>query len=245
LTYSPKTTNEDISVLQQILSYAMSHELIDSNPAAQAPRPKLIKRKWRILTPEEIRKVDQAFDTIEFLDTNGRWDEQTARKQAQLMFRVLTRTGLRRDEIRRLLVDDLDLEKGTLRVTISKTDEGERSIALPKSLAGQLKEWVENKRRGEYVFTSSRGNMVGGQWYTDQFNKALLAAGITDYVRPFHDMRHTALTNEAATGKSSPIALMAKAGHRSMSTTRQYLQLAGVVFHEEAEALEERYSNGD
>jgi len=84
--------------------------------------------------------------------------------------------------------------------------------------------------------------MVGGQWYTDQFNKALKKAGITDYVRPFHDMRHTALTNEAATGKSNPIALMAKAGHRSMNTTRQYLQLAGVVFHDEAEALEARYN---
>lgn len=96
----------------------------------------------------------------------------------------------------------------------------------------------------DLVFQSSRGNMVGGQWYTDQFNKALAIAGIQDYVRPFHDMRHTALTNEAATGKSSPIALMAKAGHKNMSTTRQYLQLAGIVFHDEAEALEARYNGG-
>jgi hypothetical protein len=39
---------------------------------------------------------------------------------------------------------------------------------------------------------------------------------------------------------SSPIALMAKAGHSDMKTTRIYLHLAGTVFRDEAEALERR-----
>lgn len=52
-------------------------------------------------------------------------------------------------------------------------------------------------------------------------------------------MRHTALTNLAATG-ASPIAIMTTAGHRSMATTRGYLHLAGVVFNDEASALEQR-----
>jgi site-specific recombinase XerD len=52
-------------------------------------------------------------------------------------------------------------------------------------------------------------------------------------------MRHTALTNLAATG-ASPIAMMATAGHRSMQTTKLYLHLAGVVFRDEADALERR-----
>jgi hypothetical protein len=33
---------------------------------------------------------------------------------------------------------------------------------------------------------------------------------------------------------------MARAGHRSMSTTKGYLHLAGVVFRDEADALERR-----
>ena len=64
-------------------------------------------------------------------------------------------------------------------------------------------------------------------------------ADITDYVRPFHDLRHSRLTNGAAAGEQ-PIALMARAGHRSMSTTKGYLHLAGVVFRDEADALERR-----
>jgi integrase len=80
---------------------------------------------------------------------------------------------------------------------------------------------------------------MGFLWYADRFRDALAAAGITDYVRPFHDARDTALTNLAATG-ASPIAVMATAGHRSMQTTKQYVHLAGVVFREEASALERR-----
>ena len=52
-------------------------------------------------------------------------------------------------------------------------------------------------------------------------------------------MRRTALTNLAATG-ASPIAVMATAGHRSMQTTKGYLHLAGVVFQDDADALERR-----
>lgn len=58
-------------------------------------------------------------------------------------------------------------------------------------------------------------------------------------MRPFHDLRHSALTNEAASG-SGPIALMSKAGHSDMKTTRIYLHLAGTVFPDEAAALERR-----
>lgn len=54
-----------------------------------------------------------------------------------------------------------------------------------------------------------------------------------------HDLRHTALTNLAAAG-ASQTALMETAGHRSFQTTQQYIDLAGVVFRDEAEALSRR-----
>jgi integrase len=62
---------------------------------------------------------------------------------------------------------------------------------------------------------------------------------VTGRVRAFHDLRHTAITHDAAAG-SSAIAVMAKAGHSNMSTTETYLHLAGTVFRDEAERLEER-----
>lgn len=74
---------------------------------------------------------------------------------------------------------------------------------------------------------------------THYLESALAAAGITDKLRPFHDLRHASLTNGAAAGES-PIALMARAGHADMRTTKRYLHLAGTVFRDEAAALERR-----
>ena len=63
---------------------------------------------------------------------------------------------------------------------------------------------------------------------------ALERAGITDYVRPFHDGRHSAITNDAAAGNSG-LAVMRRAGHSDFRVTQMYLDLAGVEFAEEAE----------
>jgi len=91
-----------------------------------------------------------------------------------------------------------------------------------------------------YVFGHpEHGAMLCEKWYAVEFRKALAVAEVTDYVRPFHDARHAALTNLAAAGVS-PMAIMGIAGHRSMATTRQYVHLAGVIFRDEAVLLEQR-----
>jgi integrase len=58
-------------------------------------------------------------------------------------------------------------------------------------------------------------------------------------MRPFHDGRHTALTNAAVAG-NAPAAIQARAGHADFSTTQLYIDLAGVAFREEAEQAEAR-----
>lgn len=135
-TYSAKTINFDISVLYAIMDYGILHELIVTNPAAKAPRPKNGKKKWRILTPQEIQAVDKAFDDVEF-------ESEEDRTKARLIFRVLVRTGIRRHELRNLRVRDIDFDRNVIRITDSKTEEGVRSIAIPVSLTEQLKEWVK------------------------------------------------------------------------------------------------------
>ena len=58
-------------------------------------------------------------------------------------------------------------------------------------------------------------------------------------MRAFHDLRHTAITNDAAS-RSNPIAAVTKAGHAETKTTRRHMHLAGVVVRDEAVRLEER-----
>ena len=159
------------------------------------------------------------------------------------MFLTLALTGLRRSELERLRWDHVNLLEGTLRVVESKSEEGERLVALSPILLREFGEqYATTPYRADtvYVFAHpERGTQVDDKWYRAHFRTALAAAGITDTVRTFHDMRHTALTNLAATG-ASLIAVMATAGHRSMQTTKRYLHLAGVTFQHDADALERR-----
>ena len=84
-----------------------------------------------------------------------------------------------------------------------------------------------------------RGTALEDEWYRQEFLAALAEAGVEGRIRAFHDMRHTALTNLAATG-ASRIAVLATAGHRSMQTKKGYLHLAGTVFPDDAANLERR-----
>jgi integrase len=75
--------------------------------------------------------------------------------------------------------------------------------------------------------------------YGTTFRLALTRAGIGDYMRPFHNLRHTWITNAAAAG-TLPAALMSRAGHSDFKTTQLYIDLAGETFREDADRLERR-----
>ena len=64
-------------------------------------------------------------------------------------------------------------------------------------------------------------------------------AGITKPFRPFHDLRHTALTHEAAAG--NPLSyIQMKAGHSQTSITERYIHAAQIQFAGAAARAEER-----
>jgi integrase len=73
----------------------------------------------------------------------------------------------------------------------------------------------------------------------DYMRPALKAAGITKPFRPWHDLRHTALTHEAAAGNPHAY-VQAKAGHSQSTITDRYIHAAQVLFPGAAEKAEER-----
>lgn len=150
-------------------------------------------------------------------------------------------------ELQELRWRDVDLLEGVLRVVDSKTEEGVRAIAIPPRLQAELAGHYQRtayKGSDELIFCHpDRGTIYRAETFKDALAVAMAAAEVEGKVRAFHDLRHTAITHDAASG-SSAIAVMAKAGHRNMATTRTYLHLAGTVFRREAERLEERLLGG-
>ena len=129
------------------------------------------------------------------------------------------------------------------RADTPKSAASERTIAIGPRLAEEL---FDHRARTAYagddelVFCHpDKGSVLNHKGYADTFQAVLANAGITDRVRPFHDGRHSAITHEAAAG-SAPAALQARAGHADFATTQRYIDLAGVVFRDEAVRAEAR-----
>lgn len=174
---------------------------------------------------------------------------------ARAIFITVMGVGLRRGEIlglrcRHVALADPDgaclrVEETFVRSGIDtpKSQSSRRTVALGRKVAEVL---FELRGRADYdgddelVFGNPRtGNPFDVQVYGKLYREALVKAGITDYVRPFHDGRHTSITNGAKAGLN-PAALQARAGHASFSTTQRYISLAGETFRAEAEQLERR-----
>jgi hypothetical protein len=82
----------------------------------------------------------------------------------------------------------------------------------------------------ERVFCSpTNGTPFDVARYTATFRLALDMAGIVGRVRPFHDMRHSSVTNGAAAGESQA-GLQKRAGHSSSRRRRSTSTGRGVSF---------------
>jgi integrase len=249
-----RTVNRHLNLLNSLFASALKRRppLVRANPVPDVDRPREPRRRWRILTPPEAVRVERAFDELiaESKDEERRW-----REQARVIFLVLLGAGLRRGEMLGLrwgLVHLADPDGAYLRVDETwvlagvdspKSEAGERTIALGRRLANEL---FEHRRRSSFdgdeerVFCSpTKGTPFDVARYAATFRVALARAGITDYVRPFHDARHSSITNAAAAG-TSPAALMTRAGHSDFKTTQGYIDLAGETFRKEADLLERR-----
>jgi integrase len=200
----------------------------------------------------EVGRVERAYSELAAAARDGElpWTEQ-----ARVVFLVVLGAGLRRGEIlglRWLDVELADPDGARLRVRETfvrnaidtpKSAAGERTIALGSKLADEL---FQHRGRtayqddGERVF---RHPQTGGPFdhkrYAETLRTALKRAKVERYVRPFHDGRHSSITNSGAAGLS-PAALMARAGHSDFKTTQAYIDLAEETFRSEAELLERR-----
>lgn len=136
---------------------------------------------------------------------------------------------------------------GSLQEGDAKSEARRRTISLGRKIASELWEHRGRSRYDsddDYVFPNPRtGRPFDANRFGELVGRALRRAGIEENIRPSHDLRHSSITNAAASG-TPPEALMSRAGHSSYATTRRYIDLAGERFRDEADRLEDRLWGG-
>lgn len=247
--YSPRTIAQLHSVIHQALAKAVKQGLIPRNPADLADKPPIPRGTPTVLDPTQARRI---LDTARGTRMEARWW-------------VALTLGLRQGEALGLGWDDVDLERGTIRVRRALQREKGRGLVMvdPKSRAGyrvipMLPECVEVMRRHHaqwlsekaeagsswwehtpdewrLVFTQRSGRPVDSSPDSAAWHRLLDEAGVPR-VR-LHDARHTAITLWLLAGV--PLHTAKRwAGHSSITLTSDtYGGLVGEMHDEGMRAL--------
>jgi integrase len=248
---APKTINNHLLLLQVMLKTAIRWRLIRHNPVSDIQRPRIEQPDLHILDQAEIARLWTGYTQLE---TNAEDEEQREwwRIARTLTFTALG-TAMRRGELLGLRWSDVRLLDGYLqvrealvkgRLTTPKSRAGRRRIELGPRTKKLLEEhWRRStyNRDDDFVFAHPcKGTPLDPARLARVYLiPALGAAGITKPFRPFHDLRHTALTHEAAAG--NPLTyIQLKAGHSQAQITERYIHAAQVQFAGAAERAEQR-----
>ena len=204
------------ATLYQALQAAVTQGLMPVNPAAQVEPPKIAHKPMKILNEQQVERF------IETSAQNPVWHG--------FFYTELT-TGLRLGEICGLMWQDFDERKGALSIRRTlrkerggrlvtgdtKTYAGTRTIVLPPSTAGLLRERKKNSF-SPWIFHDPlrpEAPMNPGAAYR-QLKKFLKDADLPD-IR-FHDLRHSFATHALASGVDAK-TLSGILGHTKASFT--------------------------
>ena len=193
------------TVLNRTLEYAKKRSIIDSNPCAEAHRPRSVRTKPYSPSHEDVAELMEAAASCEI---EGRKDEELLRA-----LEIFRGTGLRKGELLALFVGDLDFKKDEFNVSFAIEDGGPgvgivreatkksdwRDVPMKPSVRKAFEEQLEYRqrltgqppRRGEYVFAK---NLDGTEPIRPDDLSDRLAIARGKSALTFLDLRHYVAT---------------------------------------------------
>jgi site-specific recombinase XerD len=218
--YKPATVNRFISALRGVLRAAWRVGLMSAEAYQRAADIKCVKGT-SLPAGREISTSE-----LSLIFTTCAADKSTAGVRDFALFALMYGGGLRRDELAKMSLSDIEADAG--RAMVKGKGNKERYAYLPDGAVSALLAWM--KLRGDRdgaLFIRIRKSammcpvenyMTGQAIYTILLRRAA-AAGVRD-VSP-HDMRRTFVSNLLDNGQDlSTVSKMA--GHSSIQTTIRY-----------------------
>ncbi len=200
-----------ISLTTAIFAFAVGRKLVSENPGRGIKRFKDRKRE-RFLSPKELGRLGEVLEAEEAC---GGIAEHLN------IIRLLALTGARKNEIARLVWNEVDFDRSCLRLDDSKT--GQKVVPLGEHAKSILAQVAEKGRAGVYVFPDARRRNEPVRGLDWAWVRIRTAAGLED-VR-IHDLRHSFAS--AGLGAGHGLALLGRLlSHGHVATTARYAHLA-------------------
>jgi site-specific recombinase XerD len=210
----PKTINCYLDSIRYFYKYLKEEEDIEiENPVKSGYLLRLPKPLPRFLQDDEIGKL---FNVI-----------MGARDRA--IFYFMLRCGLRVEETAGLLLDDLDLRRGTVIVKSGKGAKG-RMVYMSTDAHSAIKEYLRVRRpvRTKALFLVDKGALKGKPISVRGIQKRLeLYARESGLRVSCHELRHTMATQLLNAGADLTV-IQDLLGHSRVATTQRYCRVSNL-----------------
>lgn len=180
--------------------------------ASQIPYPKEVKSLPLILSREDLRKLFQA----------------SSNAKHRVIFELFYGSGLRRNELLNLRIEDIETSDGKCRIRIVKgKGQKDRYTILSKKSLKDLRLYFRACKPDTYLFNGrKKGEKMSAQAIRWALGMAKEKAGITKEVNP-HILRHCFASHALEDGMDIK-TLQVLLGHSSIHTTMIYLHVSEV-----------------
>lgn len=203
-------------------AWALSEELIDTDPALRLKAPKQEQSLPGVLQAAQVTRLLATLD-----EAAAEGTPLPLRNRA--IVELLYATGVRVGELAGLDIDDLDFDRRTLRVIGKGNKERTVPYGVPAALA--VDDWLRRGRpllaragSGPALFLGSRGGRVDQRQVRTMVRDLFAGLGDTSASGP-HALRHSAATH-LLDGGADLRAVQEILGHSSLATTQIYTHVS-------------------
>ncbi|HHQ4733465.1 TPA: tyrosine-type recombinase/integrase [Aeromonas veronii] len=214
---APATINRTKACLSSFFKWFNKKHDTRHNPCREIEGETEGPGRSRFLSDDEVSRLLEAC-------------QSSAWERLHLIVHMALVTGARRSELLGLRWCDLDFQRKTATLHLTKNGET-RNLALTTSLIAELMQWRELGDR--YLFPSPHHLNEPMRNFDRFWYAALVAAEIKDF--RFHDLRHSSASIMAKTG-ASLLELADHLGHKTMAMVKRYAHLSTAHKVEKAES---------
>ena len=203
---SPATVRRRLDAISSLFKFLVKRGLAAINPVDSVDRPRCPDTQRPHLTPEQMGRLLEVV-------------EQTNERAILLLLCLL---GLRRSEVLKLNIGDVEVATGRLHVLQSKGGHS-RILPIPSDLTPVLQAQLSDRDSGpeDPLFVSSRSNRLSRSVLARLFGKWLKLAGLDGLGLSPHSCRHGAASRWLNSGLNI-IEVQHLLGHSSVDVTGRY-----------------------
>ena len=208
--YTPKSVSRKLNAVKTFFRWLVSEGLTTTDTSTTVSHPKVESSLPKFLSQLEYRALR---DVV-------RGDLRIA-----AMIELILQTGMRISEVANLKTADL---KDSVITVEAYATQAQRSILLNKPAKDALDAYIVNRPKVEsgYVFISKTGKPIAVRNIRAAIDRYMQRAEIPNY--SVNDLRTTFMI-ESIKGGVDLVLLSQVSGHKRLSTTERYLELAGVT----------------